>query len=148
MKIKMLLAASIMSLMTVSYAHSDMSKVKNEAVKARMEAMSSIGAQMKTLGGMAKGEMDFDADKANDAVKTIAMIAATVPALFEAEEDDPESEAKAEIWFDFEDFTQKSVDLEMKATEIAGSIQAKSDIGAAMGQLGGTCKACHQSYKE
>lgn len=138
--------ATILALATtaasVALAHEG---VQNPAVMARMDAMETIGDSMKILAGMAKGQVTFDADAANAALAVIAETAATVPALFEAEESDPKSAAAAEIWFDWDDFVAKSGALEAAAA--AASISAPGDLGAAMGSLGGTCKACHMAYK-
>ena len=128
-----------------AFAHTG---VKNAAVKARMDAMSAIGAEMKTLGQMAKGAAAFDRDKARSAVAAIARHAAETPALFEAREDDPKSEAKAEIWDAFADFTAKSGSLEALALELSASIATEGDLAPAMKSLGATCQACHKAYRE
>lgn len=119
--------------------------VQNPAVKARMEAMDRIAANMKTLGGMAKGVIAFNADAANAALDAIAAEAAKVPALFEAEETDPKSAAKAEIWFMFDDFTAKAHALEKVASTTR--VTDKASLGQAMGKVGQACKACHMDYK-
>ena len=79
----------------VAVAHTN---VENAAVKARMAAMSGIGAEMKVIGLMAKGATAFDRDAARAAANAIAAHSAATPELFEAEETDPKSEAKALIW--------------------------------------------------
>ena len=85
--------------------------VLNAAVLARMEAMKAIGDATKVLGEMAKGAVAFDANAARAAAETIATHAADTPALFEAREADPKSEAKPGIWENFADFTAKAGDL-------------------------------------
>lgn len=122
--------------------------VKNAAVKARMDSMSAIAAEMKTLGQMAKGATAFDKKKAKEAAARIAKHAAETPILFEAEQDDPKSEAKSEIWDDFADFTVKSQRLESLALELTMSITAESDLAPAMKSLGALCQACHKDYRE
>jgi cytochrome c556 len=118
----------------------------NPAVIARQEAMKTIGGSMKTMAEMAKGATAFDADAANAALAAMAAAAAQVPALFEAEEDDPESEAKAEIWFTYDDFTAKAMQLQDAAANAV--VTDAGSLGAAMGAVGGTCKSCHMAYKE
>ena len=122
--------------------------VKNPAVMARMEAMSGVGAEMKTMGEMAKGARPFDADAARAAATRIAGYAAETPALFMAQEDDPKSEARAAIWDDFADFTAKASDMEQTATQYAGSIETLQDVQTALSALGKTCTACHKPYRE
>ena len=132
-------------LATAALAHDG---VKNPAVKARMEAMGLIGANTKILGQMAKGEIAFDADKARAAAATIAEQAERAPALFEANETDPKSEALPAIWENFADFTAKAGALQMATTTAAQAIAGPADLGPQLGQIGGTCKACHSKYRE
>ncbi|WP_425098766.1 c-type cytochrome [Tropicibacter sp. S64] len=120
-------------------------EASNPVVKARMEAMEEIGGSMKVLGDMAKGAVAFDAAAAQAAVDKIVAEASEVPALFEANESDPASEALPVIWEDYADFTAKAGDLKTAAEGI--TISAQADIGPAMGTLGGACKACHSKYR-
>ena len=122
--------------------------VKNAAVKARMDAMSGIGAEMKALGQMAKGAATFDVDSARASAAAIAHHAAATPNLFKANEDDPKSEAKSSIWANFDDFTAKAVAMETVALGLSASITKANDLGPAMGALGATCKSCHAAYRE
>lgn len=128
-----------------AFAHTG---VKNAAVKARMDAMSGIGAEMKVLGQMAKGVTSFDQKAVQAAAASIAKLAAETPALFKANEDDPKSEAKAEIWANFDDFVKLSRDLEETASALSTSIASRADVGLAMKSLGSSCQACHKAYRE
>ncbi|MEP2532458.1 cytochrome c [Shimia sp.] len=129
----------------VAVAHTN---VQNAAVKARMAAMSGIAAEMKTLGQMTKGATAFDRDAARAAANAIADHSAATPELFEAEETDPKSEAKALIWANFDDFTSKAGELEAVALGLANSIDSADDLGPAMSALGATCKSCHTKYRQ
>lgn len=122
--------------------------VKNATVKARMDAMSGIGAQMKVMGQMSKEIAPFDAKAARKAAAEIARLAAVTPDLFEARESDPTSEAKTDIWANFEDFTEKSKQLETVALGLSESISEPGDLVPAMRSLGATCKSCHSDYRE
>ncbi len=122
--------------------------VQNPAVMKRMHGMKEIQAHLKLIGDMAKGEAAFDAAAARSAAAGIAAEAAAAPALFEAPEDDPKSEAKPAIWEDFADFTAKSLELEDIASGLATSISAPDDLRPALQRLGENCKACHQLYRE
>lgn len=126
------------------FAHSD---VKNPVVMERMKTMEAIRDGMKTLGDMAKGKVMFDADKATAAAATIAEHGELVPGKFEAEEMDPASEALPAIWDNFDDFVQKSEDM-VQAAKSVGTIGDETALGAALGQIGGTCQACHRDYRQ
>lgn len=141
---KKLLTASafFLSFSIAAVAHDG---VENEVVKARMDAMKEIGGAMKVLGTMAKGAVEFDAVAAQAAVDAVADQSAMVPVLFEAQETDPMSEAKPEIWANWDDFVAKSNALNAAATSV--SITDASSIPAALGAMGGSCKDCHTDYR-
>lgn len=122
--------------------------VKNPAVMKRMQGMTEIAAQLQVIGDMAKGEAAFDAKAARAAASGIATHAAAAPALFEAREDDPKSEAKPAIWENFEDFSRLSLELEEIATDLSATISAPDDLRPALQRLGQNCKACHTDYRE
>ncbi len=128
-----------------AFAHSG---VQNQTVMARMEAMKSIGGAMKVLGSMAKGQADFDAGAAQTAAAAIARHSAETPALFEARETDPKSEAKPAIWADFADFTAKADALESAALEISETLTTPDELVPSVQRLGQACKACHSLYRE
>ncbi len=130
---------------SVALAHQG---VQNAAVKARMDAMSKIGAGMKILGQMAKGETGFDSAAARAAAGEISVHAARTEALFTPRESDPKSEAKPAIWENFDDFTAKAQTLEVLARGLAGGLHSPADLRAAMPKLGAACKACHSKYRQ
>ena len=144
MKVKATALAAIVAA-SAAVAHQG---VKNPAVMARMESMSAIANNMKVLGTMAKGAVEFDAQAAREAAAEIARHAEQTPVLFKANETDPKSEAKSLIWDDFDDFTQKSDDLVRVASDLSNTIQSADDLRAAVGSLGATCKSCHATYRE
>ncbi len=130
---------------TAALAHA---KVSNAAVKARIDAMSTIGKHTQTLGNMAKGAAPFDAKAARAAAAGIAEQAALVPGLFALQEDDPVSEAKPNIWDNFGDFTARAEELEKVALAAAANIAQPKDLPGALGNIGKACASCHQLYRE
>jgi cytochrome c556 len=121
--------------------------VLNPVVKARMANMSAIAENVKTLGVMAKGGTAFDQFDAREAARRIAAHAAETPSLFEAPESAPQSEARPEIWENFEDFSNKAGALVEIAELLSTSITEQSDLAEAMRTLGASCKSCHADYR-
>ena len=144
MKRKSLALGLLLATATAALAHQG---VQNPAVKARMDGMSAIAEHMKTLGQMAKGATEFDVETARSAAAAIAEHAAAAPGLFEANEADPKSEARPEIWSNFEDFAAKATELQTIATGLSTSISELADLNVAMGALGANCKSCHSVYR-
>ncbi|MCP5397456.1 MAG: cytochrome c [Sphingomonadaceae bacterium] len=60
------------------------------------------------------------------------------------------TEAKANIWESPDDFMAKAKDFQVAAAALNAAAQADDVDGfkAAFGKTGGTCKACHDTYRE
>ena len=143
MRKTVLILTSSLMIASMALAHNG---VKNPAVMARMQGMEQIGAASKVLGNMARGRVAFDAEAATSAKAALAQHAAEIPALFEAQEDDPKSEALPAIWSDFADFTAKADTLRDAAK--AMDVTSAETIAAGMGEVGGACRSCHKAYRE
>ncbi len=122
------------------------SGVTNPAVMARMEAMSTIAAEVKALTSMARGEVAFDAEAVAARMGVIAAKSGEVPALFEAPEMDPKSEASPAIWTSFPEFTQRSAAM-VTAAEAGAGAADEFELEEALGALAQTCRSCHGTYK-
>ncbi len=119
--------------------------VQDPAVKARMDLMGVIAANTKVLGEMAGGKVAFNAQAAATARANLTAAAAGIPAKFEPQATDPVSDAKPDIWTNWDDFLTKSETLLAQAEALdATSLEG---VQAGMGGIGGSCKACHSAYK-
>ena len=121
--------------------------VENLAVKARMKSMSEIAANVKTLGGMARGAAQFDCEKARMAIDKIVKNAEKTVALFEESEMDPMSEALPAIWENYDDFTEKALALETAALIAAAGFSGEKDLKSVISSIATTCKSCHSIYR-
>jgi len=121
--------------------------VESEAVKARTKAMSQISDNMRVLGLMLKGQVDFDLVSAKSAIQNIEKLAAKTPTLFEIEAVDPHAEAKPEIWSNYEDFVEKALTLQTVATAASRSLVSEEGLKDVIMSMGKTCKSCHSLYR-
>lgn len=119
--------------------------VTNPVVKARMETMDTIRLNTGTLGNMASGKAAFDPAAATAAKTALAAAAAEIVAKFQANEDDPVSEASPKIWEDYAGFTAKAEALVTAAESM--DVASLEGVKAGMGAVGGSCKACHEMYR-
>ena len=64
--------------------------------------------------------------------------------------DTGDTKARAEIWFNFDDFTARAGNAENAALALASLAEAghQDQLMDGLKNLGGTCKACHSSYKD
>ncbi len=119
--------------------------VEDPTVKARMDLMSTVGANTKVLGDMAGGKAPFDAAAAEAAKTALAAASTKIPTVFETEADDPVSEARPDIWMNMEGFVEKAKGLETAAG--AMDVSSLESVQAGMGTLAGSCKACHSDFR-
>lgn len=114
--------------------------------QAREAVMQTIGMNLKVLGDMAGDKTPFDAAAAEAAKAALIAAAADAPAKFETQgAADPASEAKPELWSNWDDFVKKAGALGGAVT--AMDVASVDGIKAGMGAVGGTCKDCHTAYR-
>ncbi|HUE79006.1 MAG TPA: cytochrome c [Sphingomicrobium sp.] len=121
-----------------------------ELMHERHEGMEDIGDAFKVLGR----EMKADApnlEAVRTSAATVARLAPEVSSWFPpgTGPDVGKTRAKAEIWQKPEDFAAKTRAFQaaapaFDATARAGDVAA---IKASFGEIGKTCKACHDSYR-
>jgi cytochrome c556 len=120
-------------------------------MKQRHEDYEKIGDAMKVISRQLKGDSP-DLAQVRQNAGVIAQLAPQVQNWFPAGTgpDVGKTEAKAEIWQKPEDFAAKSRHF----TRAAQAFQAAANgndlaaIRAAHGNLGKSCKACHDLYRE
>lgn len=113
---------------------------------ARGELMKTIGKNIGILGGMAKGEVAYDAAGAEGAKAAMLEAAGKIEATFKDQgAADPASEAKPEVWTNWDEFLADAKKLE----EAVGALDVASaeSIGAGLGAVGGACKDCHTEFR-
>ena len=122
-------------------------------VKARQGQFRILAINLGILGGMAKGEVEYSAEAAQAAADSIVGVSMVNQApLWPAGTDSMSIEgtrAMPAIWDNLPDVVAKWQALGAAAAElqqVAGT--GKDAIGPMLGKIGGTCKACHDAYRE
>ena len=146
MKIKGLIPAALaIGVASAALAHTGATGI----VKERMDTMSEIAKNMKALAAMVKSDK-VDADAAREIGSRVAEHANLFPSQFPEGSLSELSEARAEIWADFDDFEAKSEALATAAVNLAETDPDDLDRSAlrqALKAMGQTCKSCHESYR-
>ncbi|MFQ3281583.1 c-type cytochrome [Reinekea sp.] len=128
---------------TASMAHGEATGV----VKQRMDAMSAIGDANKSLASIARGRMDFDLDTVTSAAATIAKHSGdSLLELFVEGTDGGDSDAKAEIWQDWDRFSGIAEELNLAAVDLS-KINSADQFEAAFKTLSSTCGSCHKTFR-
>ena len=139
-------AATALLLCGVAWAHTGAKGI----VKERMDVMSSIGANMKTIGEMLKGKTAFDGKRVEAAARAIAGHADKFHHLFPEGTTEKPSEALPAIWTDWDRFIELAANMKKTSivlAETAPSASEAGDIRIAFLLVAGTCKACHADFR-
>ena len=111
--------------------------------------MKSVGGSSKTGADMVKGTVPYDAQKAGDAMGTIATGWATFAKLFpKGSETGGETTASPKVWESFADFDAKGKKFASDAAAAQKAAANGADaFKAAFGEVTKNCKGCHDAYR-
>lgn len=124
-----------------------------DPIKERKELMKSAGKSAGIAGKMLKGKIEYDAAKAEAAMKALATIPEKFVKLFpKGSLEDPLSDskysAKEEVWKKNKDFLHDAEELKKYALEAASAAsEGKGAFGAAVKKVFGECKECHEDFR-
>jgi cytochrome c556 len=142
---KLIKAFALGAVLAAGAAYAQQEPTDPNAV-ARSGLMKMVGMNTGILGNMAGGKEPFDAAKAEGAKAALIEAAGKIEATFmEQGAADPASEAKPEIWANWDDFLVKAKALGAAAEAV--DVASAESIGAGMGAIGGACKDCHTTYR-
>ncbi|MEP6723539.1 MAG: cytochrome c [Variovorax sp.] len=119
-----------------------------DAVKYRQSAMFMQSQHFGRIAAMANGRVPYDQASAVANAEVVAMVS-QLPWSGSYAPGTEGGKAKAEIWKEPAKFKGHSDKLvvetaKLLATAKTGNLEA---LKAAVGSLGGTCKACHDSFR-
>jgi cytochrome c556 len=127
-------------------------KQANTAVDFRKAVLQLVRSNMGPLGAMAKGQIDYDADVITTNSLRIGQLALMMGDYFELDtrQFPVETDAKDVVWDEMDDFKSKTKDLINAAANLQRVALTKDDSNyrKAIGDLGSTCKACHDKFKK
>ena len=123
-----------------TFAQADVIAERKANFKANAAAMKAISA---ALGG---GDFETVVTQAT----IIADWARVMPNYFPENSDNGDTKARANIWLDFDDFKNRASANEKAALTLISTAKTEdvvTTIGA-LKALGGTCKSCHDNFKD
>jgi cytochrome c556 len=117
-------------------------------VKERMDLMDRQKEDMKIIGLMAKGKTPFDAAKAAEAARDIEATSAKIHELFPEGSGGGHSEAKAEVWSKWDEFTSDADALAAQAKALIVALETNApDWKASFQKVTDACKTCHKTFR-
>ncbi len=118
-----------------------------EAIKYRQGALFVIGQHFGRLGAMAQGKIPFDAKAAQDNADVVLNMSKLPWAGFGAGTEG--GKAKPAIWKEQAKYKEHADKFEAEAVKLAAAAKTGNldNLKAAFGDAAGTCKACHDAYR-
>lgn len=156
-KLTLLAAAATLTAGSIAFvgtATAEEAKSERQAANAtqfRQALFQLVRSNMGPLGGMARGQIPMDAEVIGKNAVRLEQLGMMVPDYFATETTgfSVETEALPKLWENMDDFVAKSNDL-VEAARALQAVVVTGDENAyrkAIGQVGATCKACHDAYK-
>ena len=148
MKKQVMISAVIAGLLSPLAAQAQFAKPE-DAVKYRKAAFSVTAAHFGRLGAMAQGKVPFDAKIAADNAEIVAYMAKLPWHAFGEGTETAETKAKPEVWKQSAKFKEASDKLQTESVKlVAAAKTGKEDaFKAAFTATAGTCKSCHDDFK-
>ena len=146
-------AASLAGSVAFSDANQSEASLK-AAVTARQSQMKLYAFNIGLLGGMAKGEIEYDAAAASAAAGNLAALTRTNQSRMWPMGSDngalgDATRALPAIWQEGSTTMAKGMAFgEAAAAMEAAAGQGLDELRAAIGPLGGACTACHKEYRQ
>ncbi len=120
-----------------------------DAVKYRQNALFVMAQHFGRIGAMANGRVPFDGKAAADNAEIVANMAKLPWAGFAPNTDKMSKAAKSEIWTEQAKFKEHSDKLVAESGKLLAAAKTNNldNLKAAFGATAGTCKACHDSFR-
>ena len=121
------------------------------AVDTRQGLLKVIGYYIGPMVGMARGQIDYDADLVAANAEKMGKLTAMIPDLFKMDtsRSGVDSDSLDGIWDNSEDFNNKAAVASQRAFELADAAkEGKTAFMQTFGAAGGACKSCHDDYRQ
>lgn len=116
----------------------------------RQRLMKGHGASMGSIGDFLKYKLPYGSNHVAVHAKNISEYATLIPAAFEKKITEGKTDAKPEVWDNWDDFVAKANALNVAATELSAAAGG-GDMRAMMPgvkALGDACRNCHNEYRK
>ena len=120
-----------------------------DAIKYRRAAFSAMGWQMGGMAAMVKGEKAFDKAEFAKLSSRLAALSEMPWEAFVPGSDKGDTKAKPELWKEMDKVKAGADKFQAESKKLADLAKGGDEkaIKAQFAEVGKTCKACHDNYK-
>ncbi|MBX9872303.1 MAG: cytochrome c [Burkholderiaceae bacterium] len=149
MKTISILLVAAASLSFSSLASAQFAK-PDDAIKYRKNALFVMQQHFARVGAMASGRVPFDAKVAADNAAIAESMSRLPWAAFGEGTDKGDTKAKPEIWMEQAKFKAASEKMQAEMSKLAAATKTGNldSVKAAFQATSGSCKACHDDFRQ
>jgi cytochrome c556 len=152
LRTRSLLSIALITLVALGFGFALVQAQEEEAPELgyRQKLMKGHGASMGSIGDTLKYKLPGGAAHVAAHANVIAEYSALIPEAFKKDIASGKTDAKAEVWQNWDDFVAKANTLNVAATELAAAASG-GDMRAmmpAVKALGESCRGCHNDYRK
>lgn len=118
-------------------------------IKYRQKLMGANGANIGAIADILKFSLPYQ-DNIEVHANQLSKLASLIPSAFEKDVSEGLTDAKPEIWQDWDQFKAYADDL-AEASDKLAEIAAAGDmpaVGAQVKEVGNACKQCHEDFRK
>ena len=144
------LAIAVLSLAGIVSFSAHAQLKPEDAIKNRQAAMKLVGYNFGSIGAMVNDRKPYNKDEAIRNASRIDALSSQPFEFFGAGTDKGDTKAKGDVWKDMAKFTAAGEKFQAEAAKLAQVARA-GDMAALKAQFNataGTCKACHDDFRE
>lgn len=137
------LAGAVLSTSLAALAEDD------PAISYRQKVMGSNGANIGAIADILKFSLPYQ-DNIKVHANELSENASLIPSAFKKNVSEGPTDAKPEIWENWDEFEQYAKDLQNASDKLA-EVAAGGDmaaVGAQLKEVGGACKQCHEDFRK
>jgi cytochrome c556 len=141
------LAAAVFGFASTGGSQDDENK---PLLEYRQRIMQGQRASMASMGDILKFKMPYDASHFLVHAKTIGELATLIPDAFEKELTEGLTDAKQEVWSNWDDFVAKSKALTSESAKLRAAAETgdMKAIMPAVTAVNNACRGCHDLYRK
>lgn len=149
MKLPVFALALTLGLSAPFFAHAQFQKPE-DAIKYRQAAFTLMGTHFGRIAGMAQGKIPFDAKIAQANADVLATVVNLPYTAFGEGTDLGDTKAKPAIWKEMPKFKELAEKMQTEVGKLQAATKTSNldQIKIAVGDVGKSCKACHDNYRE
>ncbi|MFT7594168.1 MAG: cytochrome c556 [Paracoccaceae bacterium] len=120
--------------------------VANPGVLKRMTTMTTAKTAIDTLANMMAGRFQFNRSQARAARRDLISATRSIPSVFRKPHSDPQSRARTEIWWQWDDFETRAKTAKKAAQALR--VSRLETLRSTLPGLIHACLDCHRTYRQ